>query len=78
METNQLNILKSEPDIKVNTESNEDSHVDSNAANLVGNLQNRAGEKEPDKEHQISDLCLVLESSTLSDIERYGKFSHFH
>lgn len=74
MEANQpmSSILKSTSDIRVIGESSEDEGIDAHVADSVGKLEDRAEERNLVKKNEICELCLVLESSTLSDTERYG------
>ncbi|XP_022777976.1 uncharacterized protein LOC111319476 isoform X2 [Stylophora pistillata] len=72
MEANQpmSSILKSTSDIRVIGESSEDEGIDAHVADSVGKLEDRAEERNLVKKNEICELCLVLESSTLSDTER--------
>lgn len=70
-------ILKSTSDVKAIRESYEGNYIEPNVPDSVGKLDDRAEERTLEKKHEISELCLVLESSTLSDTERYGHVSSF-
>lgn len=70
-------ILKSTSDVKAIRESYEGNYIEPNVPDSVGKLDDRAEERTLEKKHEISELCLVLGSSTLSDTERYGHVSSF-
>lgn len=70
-------ILKSTSDVKAIRESYEGNYIEPNVPDSVGKLDDRAEERTLEKKHEISEMCLVLESSTLSDTERYGHVSSF-
>lgn len=68
-------ILKSTSDVKAIRESYEGNYIEPNVPDSVGKLDDRAEERTLEKKHEISELCLVLESSTLSDTESETKDS---
>lgn len=76
VETDQLksSVLKAEPDMTVDTESKEDSIETESSDDLAcDKLDNRIAEKVLEQQQLIiPDSCLALESSILSDTERYG------